>query len=309
MVNKELLDVIIIGGGPAGLSAALVLGRARKRVLVIDEGKPRNAVTQEAHGFLTRDGIRPSELRRLALEDLKSYSSVSLIKHVVTTVTGTDGCFQVSTSEGQTFEAKKLLLAAGMKDRPLDIPGLAEVYGKSAFVCPYCDGWELRDEPLVIINSGSELMHFAPLISGWSNRLTFCTHGPDGLTDEEREEINRHQIPLHTSPIRTIESRDGIVQQVLLEDGTAIPCRGIFFKPDLVPGSDLPEQLGCEMSDTGVVAVDMLGATNVPGVYSAGDAASRMHQAIAAASMGSLTAAAMNSQLNLEVWQSKGTTN
>ena len=307
MAKKELLDVVIIGGGPAGLSAALVLGRARKRVVVIDEGKPRNAVTQEAHGFLTRDGIRPGELRRLAMEDLKPYSSVSLIKEAVTTITGTDGRFQVSTNEGQTVEAKKLLFAVGMKDRPLDIPGLAEVYGKSAFVCPYCDGWELRDEPLVVINSGPDLMHFAPLISGWSNRLTFCTHGPDGLTDEERQELGRHQISLHTSPIRSIESMDGIVQQVLLEDGTVIPCRGIFFKPDLVSGSDLPEQLGCEMSDTGVVVVDMFGATNVPGVYSAGDAASRLHQAIAAASSGSMAAAAINSQLNLEAWQSKGT--
>ncbi|WP_059053795.1 NAD(P)/FAD-dependent oxidoreductase [Paenibacillus senegalimassiliensis] len=310
MANKELLDVIIIGGGPAGLSAALVLGRARKRVVVIDEGKPRNAVTQEAHGFLTRDGIRPSELRRLAMEDISRYPSVSFVRHAVTGITGADGHFQASTSEGEVLAAKKLLFAVGMKDRPLDIPGLAEVYGKSAFVCPYCDGWELRDEPLVIINSGPELMHFAPIISGWSNRLTFCTHGPDGLTDEQREELGRHQIPLHTSPIRAIDSRDGIVQQVLLEDGTVIPCRGIFFKPDLVPGSDLPQQLGCEISDTGVVAVDMLGmvgATNVPGIYSAGDIASRMHQAIAAASMGSLTAASINSQLNLEAWQSQGT--
>ncbi|CQR55278.1 pyridine nucleotide-disulfide oxidoreductase, class II [Paenibacillus riograndensis SBR5] len=119
-----------------------------------------------------------------------------------------------------------------MKDQPLDIPGLAEVYGKSAFVCPYCDGWELRDQPLVIITKGAELMHFAPLISGWTDRFTVCTNGPDQLTDAEREEFKGKQVPLFQSPIRHIDSSDGLVRQVVLEDGTDVSCRGIFFKPE-----------------------------------------------------------------------------
>ncbi|MBB6670844.1 NAD(P)/FAD-dependent oxidoreductase [Cohnella nanjingensis] len=305
-MTKQLLDVVIIGGGPAGLNAALVLGRARKNVAVIDEGRPRNAVTRETHGFLTRDGISPSEFRRMAKEEIGAYPSVSFVADTAVSIVGTDGRFQMETEQGQTFASKKVLFAVGMKDRPLDIPGLAEVYGKSAFVCPYCDGWELRDQPLVIINKGAELMHFAPLISGWTNRFTVCTNGPDELTDAEREELRQHQVPLFDSPIRHIDSSDGIVRQVVLEDGTTVPCRGIFFKPELVTGSELLRMIGCEITEWGAVVVDNLGKTNVPGVYSAGDAASRMHQAIAAASMGALAAAAINNELNTEAWGRNG---
>ncbi|TJY39689.1 NAD(P)/FAD-dependent oxidoreductase [Cohnella pontilimi] len=305
-MEKQLLDVAIIGGGPAGLNAALVLGRARKNVAVIDESRPRNAVTHEAHGFLTRDGISPSEFRRIAKEEIGAYPSVSFVADTAVSVVGTDGHFQIATAQGKTFGSKKLLFAVGMKDRPLNIPGLAEVYGKSAFVCPYCDGWELRDEPLVIINKGAEVMHFAPLISGWTNRFTICTNGPAELTDAQREELRRHRVPVFESPIRSIDSNDGIVRHVVLEDGTTIPCMGLFFKPELVTGSDLPRAIGCQITDSGTVVVDEFGETNVPGVYSAGDAASRMHQSIAAASMGAFAAAAINNKLNMEAWKRNG---
>lgn len=303
MTTNQLFDVAIIGGGPAGLNAALVLGRARKNVVVIDEGRPRNAVTRATHGFLTRDGISPGEFRRIAKEEISSYPSVSIVEDAAVSITGSDGDFQVATAQGNTFSSKKVLFAVGMKDQPLDIPGLVEVYGKSAFVCPYCDGWELRDQPLVIINKGAEIMHFAPLISGWTNKFTICTNGPDELTEDQREELQRHQVSIYDTPIRSIESSEGIVRQVVLDDGTAIPCKGIFFKPTLVTGSDLPQALGCSMTETGAVVVDEFGKTSVPGVYSAGDAASRLYQAVAAASMGAFVAAAMNNELNLESWR------
>lgn len=300
--NIPHFDVAIIGGGPAGLSAALVLGRARKRVAVIDEGRPRNAVTRETHGFLTRDGISPAQFRRIAQEQISAYPSVSFLADTAVSVSGADGRFQIATAQGSILSCKKLLFAVGMKDRPLNIPGLAEVYGKSAFVCPYCDGWELRDEPLVIINKGAELMHFAPIIAGWTKRFAVCTNGPDELTNAQHEELRRHRVPLYDSPIRSIASLDGIVRHVELENGTIVPCRGIFFKPDLVMGSDLPRAIGCRFAETGTVDVDELGKTNVPGVYSAGDAASRMHQAIAAAAKGAAAAAAINNELNMRAW-------
>ncbi|OPH50003.1 pyridine nucleotide-disulfide oxidoreductase [Paenibacillus ferrarius] len=301
-MENQFFDVTIIGGGPAGLNAALVLGRARKKVAVIDAGRPRNAVTHAVHGFLTRDGISPSEFRRMAKEEISAYPAVSFVADTVVSITGTNGQFQIETEQGQTFASQKILFAVGMKDQPLGIPGLAEVYGKSAFVCPYCDGWELRDQPLVIITKGAELMHFAPLISGWTNRFTVCTNGPDELTDAQREELQRNHVPLFDSPIRQIDSSDGIVRQVVLEDETIVPCTGIFFKPNLITGSDLPQTIGCEMTDMGAIVVDEFGKTNIPGVYSAGDAATRMHQAIAAASMGALAAAVINNELNIEAW-------
>lgn len=302
-MNK--VDVAIIGGGPAGLSAGLMLGRARKQTIVIDEGCPRNAVTREAHGFLTRDGISPSEFRRIAKEQLRVYPSVSQAEDTVVSISGEDGYFLLETATGMKIASKKLLFAVGMKDRKLGIPGLAEVYGKSAFVCPYCDGWELRDEPLVVISRGAALMHFAPLLSGWTKRFVVCTNGPDELSEAERDELRDHRIPLFDTPIRAILSNEGMVNHVALEDGTEIPCTGIFFKSELVPGTDLPQSLGCRISDTGVIAVDEFGKSSVPGVYAAGDASSFMHQSIAAAASGAVAAAAINGELNQEAWQKK----
>ncbi len=305
-MEKQIFDVVIIGGGPAGLNAALVLGRARKNVMVIDEGRPRNIVTQESHGFLTRDGISPGEFRRIAKEEISAYPSVSFVVDRAVSIAETNGEFQISTRQGLIFQSKKLLFTIGMTDRPLSIPGLKEVYGKSAFVCPYCDGWELRDEPLVIINKGPEVMHFAPLISGWTDHFTICTNGPDQLTDAQREELKQHQVQIFESPIQSIDSNDGMVRQIILEDGTVIPCKGIFFKPELVTGSDLPRKIGCQMTEEGMVVVDDFGKTNIPGVYSAGDVTSRLHQVIAAASRGAFVAAAINNELNEEDWRRRG---
>ncbi|NQX44317.1 NAD(P)/FAD-dependent oxidoreductase [Paenibacillus tritici] len=296
-------DIVIIGGGPAGLNAGLMLGRARKQTIVIDEGRPRNAVTREAHGFLTRDGISPGEFRRIAQEQLRVYPSVTQLEDTVVSVTGEDGAFLLETASGMSITSKKLLFAAGMKDRKLDVQGLSEVYGKSAFVCPYCDGWELRDQPLVVISKGAVLMHFAPLLSGWTKHITVCTNGPDELSEAERAELRAHQLPLFDAPIREISSHEGMVDHVVLTDGTAIPCKGIFFRPELVLGTELPLSLGCELSDTGVIAVDQFAESNVPGVYAAGDTASMMHQSIAAAASGALAGAAINGRLNQEAWQ------
>jgi thioredoxin reductase len=302
---EKLLDVIIIGGGPAGLNAALLLGRSRKSVLVIDEGKARNRVTHEAHGFLTRDGIEPAEFKRIAMEQIGQYPSVQFVSDAAVTASGTDGHFEIMTAQGTSWHAKKLLFAVGKKDLPLDIAGLTEVYGKSAFVCPYCDGWELRDQPLVSIVSGAHALHMAKVLSGWTDQITICTNGSTELTAEHLAEIKRHNISVSTSPIRQIESVDGIVQHVVLDTGERISCRGIFFAPKLAGGSDLPQALGCKMTDTGSIIVDSFGKTNIPGVFGAGDAASEMYQAIMAAAQGSIAGAGINHELLMEAWDGK----
>lgn len=301
-MTEQLHDVLIVGGGPAGLNAALVLGRARKDVVLIDEGKPRNKVTRETHGFLTRDGVSPSEFRRIAREQISAYPSVRFVEGTASAVSGVDGDFRITTGEGTIYRSKKLLFAVGKKDSPLDINGLADVYGKSAFVCPYCDGWELRDQPLVVIAKGAGAVHFAKVIAGWSDRYTICTNGPDELTDEHRQELKEHEIPVFSSPIHRIESNEGMVREVVLEDGEIIPCTGIFFAPKLVSGSVLPAAIGCDINEAGSVVIDAFGKTSVPGVYSAGDAATEMYQAIAAASMGAMAAAAINGELLNERW-------
>ncbi|CAH1059253.1 NAD(P)/FAD-dependent oxidoreductase [Paenibacillus pseudetheri] len=296
-------DCVIIGGGPAGLNAALVLGRARKSVVVMDEGRARNRVTRKTHGFLTRDPISPSEFRQIAKEQISAYPSVTFAEDTAISITGTNGDFQITTVQGQTFHSKKVLFAIGMKDLPMDIKGLSDVYGKSAFICPYCDGWELRDQPLVVIVKGADATHMAQVLSGWTKKITICTNGSDDLTDAQREELNQHNIPVYDSPIQSIKSDNGMVQQVMLKDGTSIVCTGIFFRPKLMIGADLLQAIGCELTETGTVIVDNLGKTNVPGVYSAGDAATHLHQAIIAASMGSLAGVGINNELNEEEWR------
>ncbi|MEO2213423.1 NAD(P)/FAD-dependent oxidoreductase [Paenibacillus polymyxa] len=299
---NQLLDVLIIGGGPAGLNAALVLGRARKNVVVIDDETPRNWVTRETHGFVTRDGASPREFRKAAKEQIAAYPSVQFASDTATAITGSDGDFVVKTTQGASYHTKKILFAVGKKDLPLDINGLTEVYGKSAFVCPYCDGWELRDQSLVIIVSGDKALHMAKVISGWTERYTICTNGSDSLTDEQREELKQHHVTVFDAPIQSINSEEGMVQQVVLNDGTAIPCTGVFFQPKLFTGSELPKAIGCEITESGTVIVDASGKTSVAGVYSAGDAASEMYQAITAASLGALSAVSINNELNFEKW-------
>lgn len=303
---EQVMDVGIIGGGPAGLNAALVLGRARKNVVVIDEGRPRNRVTRESHGFLTRDGIAPGEFRRIARAQIQVYPTVHFVDETALTVTGVDGNFEITTTQGTTYRAKKLLFAVGMKDLPVEIDGLAEVYGKSAFVCPYCDGWELRDQSLVVITKGAKALHMAKTLAGWTNQYVICTNGPSELTDEQREELKQHHISVFEAPILRIESEEGMVQQVILENDTIVPCTGIFFAPKLAAGSDIPQTLGCQMSESGAIVVDTFGKTNVPGIYGAGDASSEMYQVIAAASLGALAGVAINSELLVEVWDHKG---
>lgn len=304
---EKLLDAAIIGGGPAGLNAALVLGRARKNVIVIDEGLPRNRVTHESHGFLTRDGIKPDEFRRIAVEQIGAYPSVSFIPDIAVETAGTDGDFTIMTKQGDTYRAKKLLFAVGKKDRLPQIDGLVDVYGKSAFVCPYCDGWELRDRPLAVIAKGERAFHFAKTILGWSDRIALCTDGPDELTDGQREELRVRGIPLFDAPIRRIVSENGMVSRVELEDGASVSCTGIFFAPTLVPGSDLPSALGCELTPTGsVAAADAFGKSSVPGVFVAGDIATELNQLIQAAAMGAMAGAGINAELLAEAWEARG---
>ncbi|WEK53731.1 MAG: NAD(P)/FAD-dependent oxidoreductase [Candidatus Cohnella colombiensis] len=299
---ENLIDVAIIGGGPAGLNAALILGRAKKSVVVIDEGRPRNRVTRESHGFLTRDGINPSDFRKIAKEQISAYPSVKFVKDIAVAIHGTDGYFRIMTAQGSSYWSKKLLFAVGMKDLPIDIKGLIDVYGKSAFVCPYCDGWEWRDQPLVLIGNGARAMHMAKVIAGWTKRYLICTNGPDDWTNEQREELKQHNIPTFVSPIDRIESSDGMVQRVALSDGTIITCSAIFFAPTLTAGSDLPRALGCNTTEAGTVIVDGFGKTSVPGIYSAGDVASEMYQVITAASMGALAGMGINGELLAEAW-------
>lgn len=295
------VDAIIIGGGPAGMSAALVLGRARRSVLVIDEALPRHRVTGHSHGFLSRDGIEPSEMRRAAREQIGKYPSVRFVQDKAVRAEGNDGNFRVVSQSGETYRARKLLFAVGMKDLPMNLEGLEAVYGKSAYVCPYCDGWEMQDRAIAIIVGGAHALHLTRTVAGWTEDIALFTNG-ETLSNTEKEELQSKGVPIYEAPIRRIMSENGQTQAILLEDGIEVARTAIFFAPNLAPGSELPAALGCSTIESGAMAVDDFGRSDVSGIFGAGDGASQKYQVAAAVAAGSLSGVAINSELLEQDW-------
>ncbi|NGZ74569.1 NAD(P)/FAD-dependent oxidoreductase [Saccharibacillus alkalitolerans] len=302
-VFASVTDVIIIGGGPAGMSAALVLGRARRSVLVIDEALPRHRVTRESHGFLTRDGVAPAELRKAAREQIAAYPGVAFIEDSAVEAEGVDGDFRVTTAGGTIYRSRKLLFAAGMKDLPMDLEGLEDVYGKSAYVCPYCDGWEMQDRPIAVI-AGKHTLHLTRTVAGWTDDVAVFMNGTD-LPEEDRAQIQSRGIPIYEKPIARIESEKGETSAIVLSDGTKIARTAVFFAPRLAPGSELPAQFGCAVMESGAMIVDETGRSNVPGVFGAGDGASQKYQVAAAVAAGSAAGAGINFELLDLDWERK----
>jgi thioredoxin reductase len=292
-----LFDSAIIGGGPAGLSAALVLGRAKRNVLLLDEGKPRNAVTYESHGFLTRDGVEPGEFRAIAYQEIARYPSVEIHRTRVVEASKHDRHFEVATGEGERFQAKTILLATGLKDVLPDIEGIHDYYGKSLFVCPYCDGWEHRDQPLVIISDSMSPFHLAKVAWNWSRDLLVCTNGHTLLTAEEKESLWRNKIQVVEDKIVALVGEDGMLEKVVFASQGESVRTGGFVGGWPMLASSLGADLGCEINAQGRIVTDALARTTVKGVYAAGDTANPFAQLIMAAAEGSKAAAAVNMDL------------
>lgn len=300
----RVYDVIIVGAGPAGLSAALVLGRSRRAVLVFDDGKPRNAASLALHGYLTRDGISPGEFRRIAREQIAEYDSVRFTQTAVINVARTDAGFQVQSSDGESVFARKLLLAAGVTDALPSIEGFSEFYGAGVFHCPYCDGWEVRDQPLAVYGRGdSKGAGLALELMIWSRDVVLCTDGPADLSAEYRNRLIRYGIAIREERIVRLKPQDPSIDdasifEIIFEGGPSLSRRALFFNTGRRQSTDLAERLGCEMYEEAGCKVDnMYQATNVPGLYIAGDASRDVLQAIVAAAEGAQAAIAINTAL------------
>ena len=292
-----MYDVIIVGGGPAGLSAALILGRCRRRVLICDSGNPRNAKSHALHGFLTRDGIPPADLLRIGREQLQPYESVEFRECNVTDASRLDDRFEVTLSDGTRLSSRKLLLATGVVDCVPEIEGIDGFYGRSVFHCPYCDGWEVRDQPLAIYGRGEHGCGLAKELTAWSDDLVLCTNGPAELLAEDQQQLARLGIQVREERIARLEGTDGMLERIVLANGDAIPRRALFFSTDQQQGSPLATKLGCEFTSKGAVWTGTYEATNIPGLYAAGDATRLMQLAIVAASEGAQAAFAINTAL------------
>lgn len=293
-----LIDCAIIGGGPAGLNAALVLGRARRSVIVFDDNRPRNAVTQEAHGFLTRDGVKPQEFRAIAHQEISKYPSVDMQRVRVTAIRHVDDAFEITTEPGELFSAKTVLLATGLKEILPPIDGLHDYYGKSLFSCPYCDGWELRDQPLVVISEEPRTFHLVKIIWNWSHDLLVCTNGHQVFSEEQQAMLRQKGIEVVEDRIAALVGKQGQLERIVFASQGERARRGGFVASQLRQAAPFGKDLGCELNGMGGIVTDPLGRTTVPGVYAAGDTLVTVpHQLIIAAAAGSRAAAGVNTDL------------
>ncbi|MBK6520673.1 MAG: NAD(P)/FAD-dependent oxidoreductase [Polyangiaceae bacterium] len=296
-------DVLIIGGGPAGLSAALALGLARKRVLLCDSGSRRNAAAEHLHNFVTRDGTPPSEFRSVGREQLTKYPSVELREARVLSIAGARGAFAV-TLEAGVVGARRVLLATGMIDETLPIEGFRELWGRSIFQCPYCHGWEIQDRPwgyLAGADAAALLTHFALQARGWTRDLVVFTNDQFEVPQGDRATLAAAGIRLETAPIARLVSHEGQLEGVELTTGTTVARAALFAHPPQRQ-VDVIRDLGLELDEHGYVRVDpMRRETSVPGIYAAGDLASRQQAAIFAAAAGTQAAAMLNLELTSEL--------
>jgi thioredoxin reductase len=296
--TRDTYDVIIVGAGPAGLSAALILGRARRSVLVCDSGNPRNAASHALHGYLTRDGISPREFLALGRRELEPYETVSL-RHIpaIDAEREQNGRFLVTLADGAVTHARKLLVATGVCDNLPDIPGFAEFYGRSVFHCPYCDGWENRDRPIAIYGKEHRGVGLSLELTAWSRDLVLCTDGPAGISEHDRARLTRHQIGIREERVVALEGRDRSLDRIVFDSGDPLPRHALFFTTGQFQRSELAVRLGCEFNDKGTVRTGKYESTHLPGLYVAGDASRAVQWVIVAAAEGAEAAFAINTDL------------
>ena len=289
-------DVLVIGGGPAGLSAALNLGRSLMRVLVIDADRPRNAATLNSHGFLTRDGIPPHELRRLAREELTAYPNVEMRSRVMVAGLARHGDAFVAgigrREATSTVTARTVLLATGLRETLPDVPNLRGFYGMSLFSCAACDAWDLRDRPLALIGESDDLADRARLIARWSPQLTVFTNGADVVSTAEEAELAASGITVARHPIVELVGERGRLEAIVLADGSRVQVDGGFVRPEWDSNLAFLDGISPAVDGAGHLVTDRSGRTDVPGLYAAGDAAAPgPQQLIVAAGAGARVAA------------------
>lgn len=267
--------MVVVGAGPAGLSAALVLGRANRPTVLIDGGPGRNEPSHAVHSFLGHDGTSPEDLRRRGRDELAAYPSVTILDDRVAGVSAQDGVFAVELDDGNDFQARRVALATGVTDDLPPIEGLAPLWGRTVLHCPYCHGWEQRGRPVAVLALATVNLFMALKLRQLTDDVMVCLNGDLELSPEEQSMLEAAGIPVRPEPIATLNADGDRLRKIVFVDGTSIEREALFVHPTARQASTLPVDLGCQLLDNGLVGVNELGQTNVPGVYAIGDMAHR----------------------------------
>lgn len=300
MKTQQQFDVIIVGGSYSGLAAGMALGRALRRVLIIDSGKPCNAQTPYSHNFLTQDGQTPAAIASLGKRQVEQYSTVSFFDGMVLEADVTGKGFDVRVASGETFRSKKLIFATGIRDMLPKIDGLAECWGISVLHCPFCHGYEVRNKKTAIISNGSQGFDLAGLISNWTKDLSIFTNEPADFTSEQITQLAAHHITIIETPIAKLEHTGGNISSILLEDKTRLPLTAAYIRSPFRQASPVPEFLGCALTEDGYIQTDAAQLTSVPGVFACGDGASRVRTVANAVATGTTAGIMATRQLIAE---------
>jgi thioredoxin reductase len=300
MKDNKRFDVIIIGGSYSGLAAGMTLGRALKKVLIIDDGKPCNRQTPFSHNFLTNDGKPPTEIAVLATLQVRKYNTVKFFKGLAISGFKTDTGFEIQVASGETFTAKNLIFATGIMDMMPGIDGFAACWGISVLHCPYCHGYEMRKEKTGILGNGDFGFDFAGLISNWTNDLTLFTNGASAFTAGQMEKLEKHKIRIIEKEIAKLEHNNGELKNITFRDGTKTFVKALYAPVPFEQHSQIPESLGCELTGEGYIKVDPFQETTVNGVFACGDNATRMRTVANAVAMGTTAGMTASKKMILE---------
>ncbi|HUQ09202.1 MAG TPA: NAD(P)/FAD-dependent oxidoreductase [Steroidobacteraceae bacterium] len=300
-------DVVIAGAGPAGLSAALVLGRACRSVLLCDTGTPRSAASKEMHAYLSRDGIAPARFRELSRQEVLRYPSVRFAAVEVRSARRVGTGFNVQLGTGREVRARKLLVATGVYDLLPPLPGLEPLYGRSVFPCPYCDGWEMRGRRIAVYGRRQRGLEMARAMTAWTRDIVLCTDGRAGYTTQERQDLERNGITLDQRRITSLRGTGGRLKAVEFKDGGTLARDALFFDLPSRSQSKLAESLGCTFGRNGGVLCGDYEATSVPGVFVAGNIIRDVQLSIVAAAEGARAAFGINRSLTREDFETRAT--
>jgi thioredoxin reductase len=302
MTNTSHFDVIIIGGSYSGLSAAMSLGRAMRNVLVIDSNQPCNRQTPHSHNFITQDGQTPAAIAQLAREQVEKYPTIRFYSGLAVAGERLENDFVIATENGDRFTAKKLLFATGIRDVFPEIAGFAESWGISVIHCPYCHGYEVRSEPTAILGNGEYGFEFGKMISNWTSDLTLLTNGTSTLKSADAELLQKRGITIVETEVDRFGHENGTVRKIFLKDGTELSVKALYAKPAFVQHCDIPEGLGCELTEHGYIRVSETGKTTVDGIYACGDNSNAIRAVSIAVASGTMVGATINRELTGETF-------